>query len=107
MAQWLLDNQPGCVNLRDLTKLTPGFPITDPEALDEAATLLVYAGFWRPIAATKIGRPRKDYEVSPLVRLAKTPKSPKRSDGDGFGPFGPFGDDVERDAIIAVDGGTE
>ena len=109
IAQWLLDTLPKRVNLRDLSRSTPGFPVCDPKALAVAAPLVVDAGFWRPLEAATGGRRRKDYEISPYLASAKSPKTPKSYVREPFGPFGPFGEggvDPERAAIMAIDGGA-
>lgn len=113
VAQWLLDTRPERVNLRDLRRL-PGFPVSDPHALDAAAPVLVDAGFWRPVETHTGGRPRKDYEVSPrlpFVKAAKSAKSPsdvaETRSFDSFDGFGRDNPDIERSSTQAVDGGAE
>jgi hypothetical protein len=96
VAQWLLDAVPERVNLRTLTKFTPGFPVGDAAALAGAVPLLEEANFLRMVQGPGGHRPKKDYLVSPLLPVAKRSKRSKSIEGDDS--------DIERAAIQAVDG---
>ena len=114
VTQWVLDNRPERVNLRDLRRLA-GFPVTDPQALDEAALLVAEASIWRLLPSSNSrGTKRKDYEISPLVRSADFADFAKFHEDDGAGEkvgkvdkLGNEDLDPERAAIMAVDGGAE